>query len=199
MPKTRVAQNRRNRIRQSAVVRVLALSDRATVGVLQFRNLHFPAAIGKGGVRALKREGDGASPRGFWPAMRVHHRPDRLRRPRTALPVSPLRPGLGWCDAPADRNYNRPVGLPYAASAEELWRKDGLYDVIAVLDYNISRRCAGHGSAIFVHVASPGFSPTAGCIALKREHLLRLLAALPRDALFALGKNLPQRGRRGFK
>jgi L,D-peptidoglycan transpeptidase YkuD (ErfK/YbiS/YcfS/YnhG family) len=174
------------------MARVLTLSDRAAGGILRFQNLRFPVSIGKGGVRAMKREGDGASPRGLWPLVRLFFRPDRLRRPRTLLPGGPLRHGLGWCDAPFDRNYNRPVRLPYAASAETLWREDGLYDAIAVLDYNFSRRSAGLGSAIFVHVASPGYSPTAGCIGLKREHLLRLLAVLPRDALFAIGKNLPQ-------
>ncbi len=173
------------------MARVLALSDRATLGIVRFQNLTFPAAIGKSGVCAVKREGDGASPRGTWPAVRIYYRPDRLRRPRTALPAEPLRPGLGWCDAPGDRNYNHPVELPYPASAETLWREDGLYDVIAVLDYNIGRRSRGRGSAIFVHVASPGFKPTAGCIALKREHLLRLLAVLPRNAVFAAGKELP--------
>ncbi len=174
------------------MARVLTLSDGATAGILRFENLHFPVAIGKGGVRAMKREGDGASPRGFWPMVRIYYRPDRLRRPRTPLPATPLRPGLGWCDAPLDRNYNRPVRLPCTASAEMLWREDGLYDAIAVLDYNFSRRSAGRGSAIFVHVARPGYLPTAGCIALKREHLLRLLAVLPRGSLFALGKHLPQ-------
>ena len=182
----------RNRIRKYAVARVLALSDRAAGGILRFQSLEFPVSIGKGGVRAMKREGDGASPRGLWPAVRLYFRPDRLRRPGSPLPVRPLRHVLGWCDAPFDRNYNRPVRLPYAASAEALWREDRLYDAIAVLDYNFSRRRAGRGSAIFVHVASPGYLPTAGCIALKREHLLRLLAVLPRDALFAIGKNSPQ-------
>ena len=192
MPKPSLTQNMRNRIRKYAVARVLTLSDRATAGILRFQSLQFPVSIGKGGVRAMKREGDGASPRGLWPVVRLYFRPDRVRRPRAPLPARPLHPGLGWCDAPFDRNYNRPVRLPYAASAETLWREDGLYDAIAVLDYNFSRRRAGRGSAIFVHVASPGYSPTAGCIALKREHLLRLLAVLPRDALFAIGKNLPQ-------
>jgi L,D-peptidoglycan transpeptidase YkuD (ErfK/YbiS/YcfS/YnhG family) len=199
MPRLRLAQNKQNRIRQSAVARVLTLTDQATAGVLQFRTMHFPAAIGKGGVRGLKREGDGGTPHGIWPVLRAYYRPDRMRRPRTRLKILPLRPDLGWCDAPGDRNYNRPVRLPYPRSAEALWREDGLYDAILVLDYNISRRSSGRGSAIFVHVAAPGFSPTAGCIALKCRHLLRLLAVLPRDAAFAAGKNLPQRGRRGFR
>jgi L,D-peptidoglycan transpeptidase YkuD (ErfK/YbiS/YcfS/YnhG family) len=104
----------------------------------------------------------------------------------TALPAKPLRPSDGWCDAPRDRNYNRKVTLPYPASHERLWRKDGLYDVIVVLDYNYSRRVSGRGSAIFMHVARRGFAPTEGCIALKRDHLLRLLAVLPRRTAVAL-------------
>jgi L,D-peptidoglycan transpeptidase YkuD (ErfK/YbiS/YcfS/YnhG family) len=199
MPRLRLAQNKQNRIRQSAVARVLTLTDRTARGILQFRTLHFPAAIGKGGVRALKSEGDGGTPHGIWTVLRAYYRPDRIGRPRTRLKILPLRPDFGWCDAPGDRNYNRPVRLPYPRSAETLWRQDGLYDVILVLDYNINRRSNGRGSAIFVHVAAPGFSPTAGCIALRREHLLRLLAVLPRGAAFAAGRSLPQRGRRGFR
>ncbi len=185
-----LTQNRGKRTRKRAKVRLFALSDANSVAALRYKNLQFPAALGKGGVRALKREGDGASPRGLWPALRVFYRPGRLRRPRTQLPAVPLREDWGWCDAPADRNYNRRVTKPYAASAERLWRSDGLYDVLVVLDYNVSRRAAGRGSAIFVHVARRGVAPTAGCIALKREHLLRLLAVLPRGAVFAVGRNL---------
>lgn len=176
--------------RKRPVARVLALSDKCARGILQFRNLRFPVAIGKSGVRASKREGDGATPRGEWPAVRLYYRPGRLRRPRTAMPVEPLRPDLGWCDQPFDRNYNRPIQLPYRASAEQLWRGDDLYDLILVLNYNFSRRTSGRGSAIFVHIARPGFPPTEGCIALKREHLLRLAAALTPYATFAVGKNL---------
>jgi L,D-peptidoglycan transpeptidase YkuD (ErfK/YbiS/YcfS/YnhG family) len=172
-----------------AIVQVLARSDAAASGRLRFGNLQFPAALGKGGVRALKREGDGANPMGFWPAILVFYRPDRLRRPVTALPVTPLRERDGWCDAALDRNYNRKVTLPYPASHEQLWRKDGLYDVIVVLDYNYARRAKGRGSAIFMHVARRGFAPTEGCIALKREHLLRLLAVLPRGAVIAIGRS----------
>ncbi len=114
----------------------------------------------------------------------VLYRPDRVRRPRTRLPVRPIRPHDGWCDAPADRNYNRPVRHPYPASAERLWRADGLYDVVVVLGYNDRPRVRGRGSAIFMHVARPGYAPTEGCIALARPHLLRLLERLgPRSAV----------------
>jgi L,D-peptidoglycan transpeptidase YkuD (ErfK/YbiS/YcfS/YnhG family) len=178
----------REKTRNRAIIQVFARSDAETSGVLRCKNFQFPAALGRGGVRARKREGDGATPKGFWPVIEILYRPDRLRRPRTALPVRPLRPTGGWCDAPRDRNYNRKVTLPYPASHERLWRTDGLYDVIVVLDYNYARCVRGRGSAIFLHVARRGFAPTEGCIALKREHLLRLLAALPRSAVIAAGR-----------
>lgn len=131
-----------------------------------------------------KREGDGATPIGCWPILRVLFRPDRLGRPRTALPVSPLRQTDGWCDDPGDRNYNRRVKLPYPARCERLWRGDHLYDVVVVLGYNIRPRMRGKGSAIFMHLARPGYAPTDGCIALERRHLLLLLKHVrPRDRL----------------
>jgi L,D-peptidoglycan transpeptidase YkuD (ErfK/YbiS/YcfS/YnhG family) len=138
-------------------------------------------------VRARKREGDGAQPMGLWRLAFAYYRTDKLRRPRTALKIDPLRRDFGWCDDARDRNYNRKVTLPYPASAERLWRDDRLYDVIVVLDYNLVPRVRGRGSALFIHVASPGFAPTEGCIALKREHLLRLLAALKPNAAIAAG------------
>src|SRR5208282_577484 len=95
-------QNRRKITLKRAVIRIFALSDASTAGVLQYNDLHFPAALGKGGIRPLKREGDGATPRGYWPAIRAYYRPDRMRRPAAALPIEPLRESYGWCDAPGD-------------------------------------------------------------------------------------------------
>jgi len=160
------------------------------MGVLTYKNLRFPAALGTDGVRARKKEGDGATPLGAWACVKVYYRPDRVRRPQTTLPAEPLRANSGWCDAPNDRNYNRKVTLPYAASAEALWRDDHLYDVIVVLDYNLMPRSRGRGSAIFLHTARPSLSPTEGCIAMKREHLLRLLHVLSPGAAVAAGKTL---------
>jgi L,D-peptidoglycan transpeptidase YkuD (ErfK/YbiS/YcfS/YnhG family) len=89
-----------------------------------------------------------------------------------------MRPEDGWCDAPGDRNYNRPVRHPYPASAERLWREDELYDVVVVLGHNQRPRIRAGGSAIFMHVARPGYLPTEGCIALARRHLLIVLERL---------------------
>jgi L,D-peptidoglycan transpeptidase YkuD (ErfK/YbiS/YcfS/YnhG family) len=144
------------------------------------------AAFGKGGVKpaAAKREGDGSSPIGVWPLRRVLWRLDRGPRPVTALPVEVIAPNDGWCDAPGDPAYNRPVILPYAASAERMWRDDHIYDLVVVLGHNDDPVVPGLGSAIFLHLARPGFTPTEGCVALARPDLEALLAAArPGDAL----------------
>ena len=158
---------------------VRAVGAAATRGVVQLGTLAYPCALGRGGRLARKREGDGATPVGAWRVLRVMYRADRGARPRCAAPVSRIDVFDGWCDEPRDRNYNRRVRHPYPASAERLWRQDGLYDIVAVLDHNQCPRIRGGGSAIFMHVASGDFSPTAGCIALLQRHLRALLARLP--------------------
>jgi L,D-peptidoglycan transpeptidase YkuD (ErfK/YbiS/YcfS/YnhG family) len=135
-------------------------------------------ALGRAGVvtAAAKREGDGCSPAGVWPVRRLLYRPDRGPVPATRLPSEALSPSEGWCDESADAAYNRPVSLPYRASAEPLWREDGLYDLIVVLGHNDAPVIPGAGSAIFLHVAAPGYAPTEGCVALARGDLQLLLA-----------------------
>jgi L,D-peptidoglycan transpeptidase YkuD (ErfK/YbiS/YcfS/YnhG family) len=137
-----------------------------------------PAALGRAGIRALKREGDGGTPLGRFPVRQVLYRADRMARPRTRLPVHAIRDGDGWCDDPASRTYNRLIRLPSRRSAEGLKRVDHLYDLVLVLGYNDLPRVKGKGSAIFVHLARPGFTPTDGCIALSRHDLTMLLAEL---------------------
>lgn len=150
----------------------------STRGWASIGGLRFPCALGRAGRRAVKREGDGATPVGAYAVRRAFYRPDRLLHPATRVPIKPLRPDDGWCDAAGDRNYNRQVKHPYPASAEQMWREDQLYDVVVVIDHNERPRVQGGGSAVFMHVAKPGYPPTAGCIAFKRSHLLRLLDLL---------------------
>ena len=136
-----------------------------------------PCALGREGITYRKREGDGATPAGILGMMAVYYRPDRVRRPLTRLPVLTIAPDAGWCDDPGDRNYNRPVTLPFPAGHEVLWRDDGLYDIVVVLDWNLDTPVPGRGSAIFLHLASPAFAPTAGCIAVTEPAMRRILAA----------------------
>lgn len=149
-----------------------------TRGWLILNGRAFPCALGRSGVSHRKREGDGATPAGPLPLVAVLYRPDKVRRPRTGLPVRAIRGDDGWCDASGDRNYNRPVRLPYPASHEAMWRPDDLYDIVVVLDWNLTRRGKGRGSAVFLHVARPGFLPTEGCVALRKVDLKAVLAQI---------------------
>ena len=145
-------------------------------------------AVGRGGVAEKLKEGDGVTPIGVWPMRRVFYRPDRVARPRCVLPVAPLSPHDGWCEAPDDQDYNRLVTLPHRATAETMWRKDHLYDVVAEVGYNDAPVIAGKGSAIFLHLARPEFTPTAGCVALTLPDLLEALEQLtPDDRLIVRG------------
>ena len=135
-------------------------------------------ALGKGGeiAAADKREGDGKSPLGTWGIRRVLFRPDKGGPPQTRLPTKALERDDGWCDAPGDPAYNRAVKLPHPASAEQMWREDDVYDLVCILAHNDDPPVPGLGSAIFLHLARPGYAPTEGCVALSREDMLELLS-----------------------
>lgn len=145
-------------------------------GRLILRGQVFRAALGRGGVRRDKQEGDGATPAGILPLRRVLYRADRLPPPDCAVPVEPIAATDGWCDDPKAREYNHPIRLPHDARHEELWRRDALYDIVGVLGWNDSPVVRGRGSAIFLHVARPDYAPTEGCIALNLSDLRRVLA-----------------------
>ena len=145
-------------------------------GRLTWRGQSIRAAIGKGGVRAEKEEGDGATPAGLLPLRCVLYRADRVPPPRCPMPIEPIAATDGWCDDPSHSDYNRFIHLPHDARHEELWRRDEIYDVIVVLGWNDSPVVRRRGSAIFLHVARPDFAPTEGCVALALPDLSRLLA-----------------------
>ncbi|NBN65526.1 L,D-transpeptidase family protein [Pannonibacter tanglangensis] len=155
-------------------------------GLLSFGSFLLPCALGRGGITRRKREGDGATPAGRFEVLDVYFRADRGRRPVTALPVSALRPADGWCDDPAHPRYNRPVTLPFAASHEEMWRQDRLYDIVVVLDCNLRPAVRGRGSAIFFHIAREDWRPTLGCVAIRPDHMRRLLARLRPGAVMEI-------------
>lgn len=163
--------------------------ERGTRGTLRLGPVVLPCALGRSGIRAFKREGDGATPVGHFPILRGMVRGDRpLAAVPMMLPSRRIRRREGWSDDPLDPAYNRAVRLPRRRRAEDLWRDDRLYDVVIVLDYNVTRRARWRGSAVFWHVAQPGLGPTEGCIALSTRDMARVIPHLRRrQALIVSG------------
>lgn len=162
------------------MVRVRVRPGRPTLGILMAGQRTIPVVLGRTGVRTNKREGDGATPAGLFRPLRLWWRPDRGPRPQTRLPTRRIGPDLAWCEDPADRRYNRPFRRSANEPGDRLWRDDRLYDLIVEIDHNTRPRVAGHGSAVFLHVARPDRSPTAGCVAMGAGELRWLLGLVSR-------------------
>jgi L,D-peptidoglycan transpeptidase YkuD (ErfK/YbiS/YcfS/YnhG family) len=159
-------------------IRVASRPGRRAQGWLFAGTLVIPVALGRTGIKADKREGDGGSPRGRFHPIRLWWRADRRPRPQTPLPVRRIGPADAWCEDPHDRRYNRPFRRSATEPGDRLRRDDALYDLIIEIDHNTRPRVAGRGSAVFLHIARPRFGPTAGCVAMRRPDLQRLLTRL---------------------
>jgi L,D-peptidoglycan transpeptidase YkuD (ErfK/YbiS/YcfS/YnhG family) len=153
---------------------------RRTEGWLHAGTLVVPVALGRGGIRADKREGDGGTPSGRFRAVRLWWRADRSPRPQSLLPARRIGPGDAWCEDPVDRRYNRHFRRSASEPGDRLERGDRLYDMIIEIDHNTRPRVAHRGSAVFIHVARDAFAPTAGCVALRPRDLRILLTKLSR-------------------
>ncbi len=160
-------------------------------GTLEWNGKIVPCAIGASGMTADKREGDQATPMGCFPLRRVYYRPDRVSRPRCLLPVAALDPLDAWSDEPDDPAYNSLIRQPYETSFELMWRDDHVYDIVVTIGYNDDPAIPGKGSAIFLHLARPDFSPTRGCVAVSMENLLRILADCDETTRICMDLNRP--------
>ena len=156
-------------------------------GLLTAGGRTIPVALGRGGIRANKREGDGGTPKGTFHPRKLWWRADRHPQPRTFLPVRAITPADAWCEDPNDRHYNRPVRLDRDSRGDRLKREDHLYDFIVEIDHNSSPRIAGRGSAVFLHLARDNFGPTAGCVSMTKSAMLHLLQRLGPDTRIEIG------------
>lgn len=159
-------------------IRVKSAAGNPRRGWLTAGTLTIPVALGRGGIRANKREGDGGTPRGSFRPRQVWWRADRHGRPQTFLPARAIRSADAWCEDPGDRHYNRPLRRAPGQGGDLLTRDDHLYDFIIEIDHNTRPRVAGRGSAVFLHLARDHFGPTAGCVAMTKSAMLRLLRRL---------------------
>lgn len=158
------------------------------LAIVQIGQHYYTAALGRSGITRFKKEGDGATPQasmrclfGFWRSGRSH-------RPQSSLTFLSAKQSHGWCDASDSPNYNAPVQRPFNKSHETLQRDDRLYNHVVVLDWNIAPitggRQRGRGSAIFLHMAKEGYTPTEGCIALAPQDLMHLSRRLNQNTYF---------------
>jgi len=149
-------------------------------GYLKYKNLKFRCALGKAGIQKKKLEGDNITPRGIFKITKIYYRADRIKNIQTSLKKIKIKKNFGWCDDPNSNFYNKEITLPTKFSHEKLYRKDNLYDLIVVLDYNMHPIIKNKGSAIFIHIANKFYKKTKGCIALKKGDLIKMLSQIKR-------------------
>jgi L,D-peptidoglycan transpeptidase YkuD (ErfK/YbiS/YcfS/YnhG family) len=150
-------------------------------GYLKYKNLKFRCALGKGGVKKKTMEGDNITPKGIFKIIKIYYRPDKIKKIKTLIKKIKIKKNMGWCDDPNSRFYNKLINLPTKYSHEKLYRNDRLYDLIVVLSYNTNPIIKNKGSAIFMHIANNSYKKTKGCIALKKEHLIKIISKIKKN------------------
>jgi L,D-peptidoglycan transpeptidase YkuD (ErfK/YbiS/YcfS/YnhG family) len=150
-------------------------------GYLKYKNLKFRCALGKGGVKKKTMEGDNITPKGIFKIIKIYYRPDKIKKIKTLIKKIKIKKNMGWCDDPNSRFYNKLINLPTKYSHEKLYRDDSLYDLIVVLSYNTNPIIKNKGSAIFMHIGKNSYKKTKGCIALKKEHLIKIISKIKKN------------------
>jgi L,D-peptidoglycan transpeptidase YkuD (ErfK/YbiS/YcfS/YnhG family) len=147
-------------------------------GYLKYKDLKYKCALGKSGIGDKETEGDNITPRGVFNVVKIYYRKDRIKSLFSKFKLIEITKRIGWCDDPKSKKYNQPIKLPTRFSHEILYRRDNIYDLILVLNYNMKPVIKNKGSAIFIHIANKNYKKTAGCIALKKNHLIKLIERL---------------------
>jgi L,D-peptidoglycan transpeptidase YkuD (ErfK/YbiS/YcfS/YnhG family) len=156
-------------------------------GYLKYKNFKFRCALVKGGIKQKKREGDFITPRGKFKLIKIYYRSDRVKKINSTLKKIKIKKNIGWCDDVSSKYYNKQIKINKKISHEKLYRKDSLYDILVVLNYNLNPVIRGKGSAIFLHVAKKNYKKTQGCIALKKRDLLYLLSKIKKKTQIRIG------------
>ena len=156
-------------------------------GYLKYKKLKFRCALGKAGVKEKIIEGDNITPKGIFKIIKIYYRSDKIEEIKTLIKKIKIRKNMGWCDDPESRSYNQQIKLPTKYSHEKLYRNDNLYDLIAVINYNIDPIIKKKGSAIFLHIAKNSYQETKGCIALKKKHLIKIISKIKKNTKIKIG------------
>jgi L,D-peptidoglycan transpeptidase YkuD (ErfK/YbiS/YcfS/YnhG family) len=150
-------------------------------GYLKYKNYKFKCALGKSGIREKRKEGDNITPKGIFNVIKIYYRRDRVKKLSSKFKLTKITKKMGWCDDPKSKKYNQPIKLPSKYSHENLYRRENIYDLILVLNYNMKPTIKNKGSAIFIHIAKKNYKKTAGCIALKKIDLINLVKEIKKN------------------
>ena len=150
-------------------------------GYLIYKDLKFRCALGKAGIQKKIKEGDNITPKGTYKILSIYYRYDRVKKIKCSIKKKKITKEIGWCDDSKSKYYNKMIKLPSKLSHEILYRKDNIYDIVCVINYNINPTLKEKGSAIFLHVAKKKYQKTKGCIALKKNHLIKLLSQIKKN------------------
>ena len=156
-------------------------------GYLKYKNFNFRCALGKGGIKQKEKEGDFITPKGKFKLIKIYYRSDRIKKISSVLKKIKIKKNMGWCDDVSSNYYNKQIKINKKFSHEKLYRKDNVYDIVVVLNYNLNPIINGKGSAIFLHVAKKNYKKTQGCIALKKNELLNLVSKIKRNTQIKIG------------
>ena len=149
--------------------------------LLKFNNIKFRCALGKSGIGDKEIEGDNVTPRGIYKIVKIYYRKDRIKKITSKFKLIEITKIMGWCNDIKSKKYNQLIKLPTKYSHEKLYRKDNVYDLILVLNYNMKPTIKNKGSAIFIHVTRKNYQSTQGCITLKKNNLIKLISKINKN------------------
>ena len=150
---------------------------------LTYNNYKAKCAIGKRGIGFKRKEGDFITPKGKYKVKYILYRKDRIKKIQSKIKKIIIKKNMGWCNDTESTKYNKLIKLPSSNSHEKLYKKERIYDLVLVLNYNMNPIVKGKGSAIFIHVAKKNYKKTEGCVALKKIHLLKIVEGLKKNTL----------------
>ena len=148
---------------------------------LIYKNYKAKCAIGKRGIGYKKKEGDLITPRGKYKIKFILYRKDRVKKIQSKIKKIEIKKNIGWCNDPLSKNYNKIIKLPSLHSYERLYKKENIYDIILVLNYNMNPTIKNKGSAIFIHVAKKNYEKTEGCVAIDKRSLIKIAKELKKS------------------
>ena len=148
---------------------------------LYYLNYKIKCSIGKNGITKNKQEGDLKTPSGIFSLKKIFYRKDRIKLFKTTLKKNYIKKSIGWCDDPNSEHYNKEIKFPFNGSAEKLWRKDNIYDLIIILNYNFNPIIKNKGSAIFLHICKKNYAPTKGCVAINKKDMMNLIINIKKN------------------